>query len=97
MGYESYYEFSKISTEQWRKWNSRSDDEKLMNKNVCIDMALFAYRDTPLVNGYSSAQLLLSRSLNSLGILTDSDINVEWLRSVSRAQQMWQAKLYNTR
>ena len=41
--------------------------KSLMNKNINLQAALCSYRDTPLANGYSPAQLLFGRSLNSMG------------------------------
>lgn len=42
--------------------------KQLMNKNINLQAALCSYRDTPLESGYSPAQLLFGRSLNSMGI-----------------------------
>lgn len=60
----------------------------LMNKNVIIDIVLWACRDIPLANGYSPAQLLFGGSLDSLGILTESQINVGQFCNVGGAQRM---------
>ena len=46
----------------------------LMNKNVHFHAAFCAYRDTPLANGYSPSQLLFNRPMNSMGILTDDQV-----------------------
>ena len=47
----------------------------LLNKNVNLQAALCSYRDTPLENGFSPAQLLFGRSMNSMGIYTGSRID----------------------
>lgn len=69
----------------------------LMNKNVNIHAALCAYRDTPLANGFSPAQLLFGRSLNSLGILTENHIDINRLRETENKQRVRQEQLYNSR
>ncbi|XP_067946388.1 uncharacterized protein [Watersipora subatra] len=69
----------------------------LMNKNLDWKAALCMYRDTPLANGYSPSQLLNSRSMNSMGILSDHKIDVNRLKKVERNQRQKQARWYNSR
>ena len=45
-----------------------------MNKNVSHDVALCLYRNRPLANGYSPAQLLFGKSAKFEGIF-------EWLQN----------------
>ena len=56
----------------------------LMSKNVNLRVALCAYRDSPLANGYSPAELLFGRSLNSMGFAGDMCVDVNRLRSFER-------------
>ena len=53
--------------------------KKLIKKNENIDQALLCYRDAPLQNGYSPAQLLMGRGLNSMGILAEKQVNLKGL------------------
>lgn len=69
----------------------------LMKKNVSIQAALCAYRDTPLANGYSPAQLMFGRGLNSLGMIGDSKIDTRRLRSYESERREKQAKWFNAR
>ena len=69
----------------------------LMNKNVHLHAALCAYRDTPLANGYSPSQLLFNRPMNSMGILTDNQVDVARLKEFEGTQRYKQAANYNAR
>ena len=69
----------------------------LMDKNVSLQAALCLYRDTPLANGYSPAQLLFNRSLNSMGLLTCKAIDLQKLQSFEARQRENQALNYNRR
>ena len=71
--------------------------KSLMNKNVNIQAALCAYRDTPLANGHSPAELLFGRSMNSMGILSEKKLDVNRLREVERRQRAQQAEHFNLR
>lgn len=69
----------------------------LWKKNVNLRTALCAYRDTPLANGYTPAELMLGRSLNSMGISPDRQLDVKRLRQVERLHRDQRAVWYNTR
>jgi len=69
----------------------------LMHKNVNLQAALCVYRDTPLANGFSPAELLFNRPMNSMGIMTDSKIDVNRLRKFESQQRRTQALQYNQR
>jgi len=69
----------------------------LMKKNVNIQAALCAYRDTPLANGYSLAELMFGRSLNSMGIMPDKSVTLSRLRQVEAGQRRAQVLYYNRR
>ena len=71
--------------------------KNLMHKNVNIQAALCAYRDTPLSNGYSPSELLYGRGMNSMGILSNKKLDVKRLRSVERSQRVRQADYFNAR
>ena len=51
-----------------------------LEKNVSLQNALLHYIDTPIANGYSPAQLLFNRQLNSIGILRERFVNVNQVR-----------------
>ena len=69
----------------------------LMSKNVNLRMALCAYRDSPLANGYSPAELLFGRSLNSMGIAGESCVDVNRLRSFEKGAREKRAAWYDRR
>jgi len=69
----------------------------IMNKSVNYQAALCMYRDTPLFNGYSPAQLLFGRSMNSLGILKDTRVDITRLRSTEEQYRINQARNYDIR
>ena len=75
--------------------------KELMNKNINLHAALCMYRDTPLANGYSPAQLLFGRSLNSMGIMPEGRIDLNKLRNkeeLAREKQIsWYDRRYSTR
>jgi len=56
----------------------------LMKKNVNIQAALCAHRDTPLATGYSPAELMFGRSLNSMGVMPNKSVNLSRLGSLRR-------------
>ena len=62
-----------------------------MNKNVHHQAALCEYRDTSLANEYSPSQLLFNRPMNSMGILTDDQVDVGRLRELEGIQRSKQA------
>jgi len=70
--------------------------KSLIKKNFIIRAALCAYRDTPLANGYSPAELIFGRSLNSVGVMPNKSINLSWLRQFEAGQRKAQA-LYSNR
>jgi len=59
----------------------------LMKKKVNIKAALCAYRDTPLANGYSPAELMFGRSLNSMGVMPNKGINLSRLHQCEAGQR----------
>jgi transposase InsO family protein len=69
----------------------------LMSKSLNLQAALCVYRDTPLANGYSPAQLLFGRSLNSLGVHKDTRVDLGRLRATESSARQYQAKTYNSR
>ena len=71
--------------------------KRLIAKNSNIDQALLCYRDSPLQNGYSPAQLLMGRSLNSMGIMTDKVVDLRALKSYENVYRTKMAAAYNTR
>jgi len=71
--------------------------KELMKKNLNVHAALCAYRDTALGNGYSPAQLLFGRSLNSMGILSTRSVDVKRLKDVEGLQRQKQEQMYNVR
>ena len=72
----------------------------LMNKSLDLYAALCMYRDTPLDNGYSPAQLLFNRPLNSMGIMSENRIDLNRLRKFEedkrQKQKIWYDKRYAT-
>ena len=69
----------------------------LLSKNVDFQAALCAYRDTPLESGYSPAQLLFGRGLNSMGIGNHRTVEVARLRERESHQRARQARNYDSR
>jgi len=69
----------------------------LMKKNVNIQAALCAYRNTPLANGYSPAELMFGRSLNFMGVMPNESVNLSRLRQFEASQRKAQALYYNRR
>jgi transposase InsO family protein len=69
----------------------------LMTKNIGLASALCCYRDTPLANGYSPAQLLFGRGLNSMGYLNEQRIDLKRLHGFERNQRAKQEESYNRR
>lgn len=66
----------------------------LVSKNMDIQAALMYYNDSPLENGYSPAQLLMGRSLNTMGYLVDKPVNVQKLRKFETHHRGKQAQFY---
>lgn len=62
-----------------------------LKKNVDLQTALLHYRDTPLQNGLSPAQLLFNRPLNSIGILKERQLDPELLKDRETAYRRKQA------
>ncbi|XP_067943001.1 uncharacterized protein [Watersipora subatra] len=90
------------SAPKWAQSNGKAERavqtvESLLNKNVNLQAALCAYRDTPLANRYSPAQLLFNRSTNSMGIMSGKQVDVDRLRTVERDQRENQGANYNRR
>jgi len=69
----------------------------LMKKNVNIQAALCAYRNTPLANGYPPAELVFGRSLNSMGVMPNKSVNLSRLRQFEAGQRKAHAFYYNKR
>ena len=57
----------------------------------------FVHIDTPLANGYSPSQLLFNRPMNSMGILTNDQVDVARLKEFEKTQRSKQAANYNAR
>ena len=53
----------------------------LMDKNINLHAVLCMYRDIPLANGYSPAQLSFGRSLKLMGNMSVGGINLNKLRN----------------
>jgi hypothetical protein len=68
-----------------------------LKKNVNLRMALCAYRDSPLANGHSPAELLFGRSMNSMGICGKVRVDVGRLRKVEGKSRENREKWYNNR
>lgn len=69
----------------------------LLEKNVDFKAALLCYRDTPLSNGYSPAQLLFGRSLNSMGVCSQRSVDLRKLKETESESSAKQARQYNRR
>ena len=69
----------------------------LLNKNVNLQAALCAYRDTPLANGYSPAQLLFGRGMNSMGINNTRTVDLKRLRHFEDQARSKQVERYDQR
>ena len=69
----------------------------LLRRNVDLEAALQSYRDTPLSNGFSPAQLLFGRSMNSVGICGQQKVDLEKLRSKEDGMMNDQTRRYNRR
>ena len=69
----------------------------LMRKNLNLQAALCAYRDTPLANGYSPSQLLFNRPMNSMGIMSGKQVDVGRLKTFEKDQRIKQSFNYNRR
>ena len=69
----------------------------LLKKNVNLQAALCFYRDAPLANGYSPAQLLFNRSLHSMGFSSNQTIDVSRLRQSEEVYRRKMAEAYNHR
>ena len=69
----------------------------LLNKNKNLNMALCMYRDSPLANGYSPAQLLFGRSLNSMGFSSHRSVDREAVKQFEEKSNTAQAQYYNKR
>ena len=69
----------------------------LMNKNLNLNAALCAYRDTPVSGKFSPAQLLLNRSLNSMEIHKDIRVDLDQFKSLEENRRAAQALQYSRR
>ena len=69
----------------------------LLNKNVNLQAALCAYRDTPLANGYSPAHLLFGRGMNSVGINNTRTVDLKRLRHFEDQARSKQVERYDQR
>ena len=69
----------------------------LMRKNVGLSAALCSYRDPPLSNGYSSAQLLFGRGMNSMGYANDKRVDLKQLNVFEKNQRSQQEENFNHR
>ena len=69
----------------------------LLNKNSDLQKALCMYRDTPLANGYSPAELMFSRSLNSTGFLVSKSVDWEHVKKFEDKMDIQQTRNYNQR
>jgi len=69
----------------------------LMRKNVNIQAALCSYRDTPLANGYSPAQLLFGRPMNAMGIISNKKVDANRLKDFESSLRTKQEATYNSR
>ena len=68
-----------------------------LEKNVSLQNALLHYRDTPIANGYSPAQLLFNRQLNSIGIMRERFVNVNQVRKDEEEYRKKSTKWYAKR
>ena len=71
--------------------------KNLMKKNLGLPAALCAYRDTPLANGYSPAQLLFGRGMNSMGFINDKRIDLKRLNTFEGEYRKKQEGYFNKR
>ena len=69
----------------------------LLNKNANLQQALCNYRDTPLANGYSPAQLLFGRALNSTGFSVSRSVDREGVQAWEKASSENQTEHFNQR
>ena len=68
-----------------------------MRKSINYHAALCAYRDTPVTGGYSPAELLFGRSLNSMGIHRDKRVDVKRLKLAEENSRQYQAQYYDSK
>ena len=68
-----------------------------LSKNIPLRNALLHYRDTPISNGYSPAQLLFNRQLNSIGIMRERSVNVRQLKKEEERQRGKTTQWYESR
>ena len=71
--------------------------KKLASKNADIEAAVMSYNDSPLQNGYSPAQLLMGRSLNTMGYMVNNPVDVQKLRTYETEYRGKQSHHYNAR
>jgi len=71
--------------------------KSLLEKNVNLQAALCPYRDSPLRNGYSPSKLLFQRSLLSMGISTNTTIDLPRLLQAERDYRKQMSDNYNLR
>ena len=71
--------------------------KRLMEKNMNLQAALCCYRDTPLESGYSPAQLLFGRSLNSMGIGNWRSVDEKRFKDRDEQMKIRQKRNYDQR
>jgi transposase InsO family protein len=71
--------------------------KNLMKKNLNLRMALCAYRDSPLACGYSPAELLFGRSMNSMGICGKVRVDGAKLKDHEERSRANREQWYNRR
>ena len=71
--------------------------KSLAAKSNNVDMALCAYRDSPLQNGYSPAQLMFGRQLNSMGVMNSTVIDLKRVSDYEKSYRSKQTAAYNSR
>lgn len=71
--------------------------KSLLNKNGNLQEALAMYRDSPLANGYSPAELMFQRSLNTTGFMAARTVDLERVRTYEERTDQKQAAMFNER
>ena len=71
--------------------------KKLASKNADIEAAVMSYNNSPLQNGYSPAQLLMGRSLNTMGYMVNNPVDVQKLCTYESEYRGKQSHHYNAR
>ena len=71
--------------------------KSFLEKKIPLPNALLHYRDTPISNGYSPAQLLFNRPLNSIGMLRERSVNVNQLKQKEEVYRAKHTRWYGNR